>query len=177
MKKALSLVLILALCLSGCAIGQDRLKEPVTFYYLRSHTDADDHEVFFKDGAIGSESREASGHRQDLNYLLAMYLQGPLDPELESPFPAGCKAVDIRLEDRVLTVSLNTVAASLNDMELTIACACLAQTCMGLADADTVHVEACGPDGKALFTRSFTGGSLILEDLYTQPPEATEETQ
>lgn len=177
MKRVMSLILILALCLSGCAFGQERLKESVTFYYLRQHSETDDYEVFFTEGAIGTETREASGHRDDLNYLLAMYLQGPMDSGLESPFPNGSKVMDIQSENGVLTVTLNTIASRLNDMELTIACACLAKTCMALTDAETVTVETFGPDGSILFSRSFSDENLILDDLYTQSAETTAETQ
>lgn len=177
MKRTLSLILILALCLSGCAFGQDRQKEPVTFYYLREHSDSDDYDVFFTDGAIGTETREASGHRQDLNYLLAMYLQGPMDPDLESPFPIGSQVMDIRTDNGELTVTLNTIASRLNDMELTIACACLAKTCMVLTDAETVTIVSYGPDESILFIRTFNSDNLILEDQYTQSAETTAETQ
>ena len=176
MKKAVSLFLIAALCLSGCAIGRERFVEPVTFYYPREHSTTADYDTFFSEGAIGSETREASGHRQDLNYLLTIYLQGPLDPELSSPFPSGCRPVKISREERTLTVALNPVITQLNDMELTIACACLARTCMGLSEVDTVHVESRDQDQNILFSRSFTKDNLLLEDTYTQPQETTEPT-
>lgn len=177
MKRLISVILILALCLSGCDFGRDRMKEPVSFYYLREHSGSDDYDVFFTEGAIGAETREAAGHRNDLNYLLALYLQGPMDAQFESPFPVGSKIEDIQNENGELTIVMNTISSRFNDMELTIACACLAKTCMGLTDADVVTVEAYGPNKKALFSRSFTEDSLILEDLYTQGAEATEETQ
>ena len=174
MKKIMGFLLIISLILSGCAIGQDRWKEPVTFYYLRAHANADDYNVFFKDGAMGSETREGAGHRNDLNYLISMYLQGPMDTKLESPFPTGCKVTDIHLDNRELTISLNAVVSQLNDMELTIASACLAKTCIDLIDVEIVHVEARSLDQKALFTRSFSADSLLLEDLNPQQTESVQ---
>lgn len=174
MKRLICLILIPVLFLSGCGFGRNRMKESVSFYYLREHSGSDDYDVFFTEGAIGAETREAAGHRNDLNYLLALYLQGPMDAQFESPFPVGSKIVDIRNENGELTIVMNTIASRFNDMELTIACACLAKTCMGLTDADVVTVEAYGPNKKVLFSRSFTEDSLVLEDVY---PQATEETQ
>lgn len=174
MKRPVCLILVFLLLLPGCAIGQERHKEPVTFYYLRSHEDADDYQSFFSDGAIGSETREASGHRQDLNYLLAMYLQGPLREDLQSPFPTGCRTVEIGQDGTALTIRLNAVMAQLGEMELTVASACLAKTCFALADVNTVHVEARSAGDDILFTRSFTTDNLLLEDSWTQPPEATD---
>jgi hypothetical protein len=174
MKKNICFLLILSLCLSGCTLGMDRWKEPVTFYYLRDHSNADNYSVFFGEGTIGSETREGSGHRNDLRYLITIYLQGPMDPQLRTLFPAGCQVTKIHLEDRQLTVSLNAVLSQLNDMEMTIASACLSKTCMGLADVDTVHIEAHALDGKILFTRSFTADNLLLEDTNPQPTESTQ---
>lgn len=174
MKKLICLMLVFLLLLSGCTLGQERLKEPVSFYYLRSHSDSDAYQSFFSEGVIGAESREASGHRQDLTYLLTMYLQGPLSEDLENPFPAGCRAIEIKQEDQTLSISLNAVVSQLGEMELTIACACLAKTCLELTGVDTVYMESRNPDGDALFTRIFTADNLLLEDDYTQPTEATE---
>lgn len=177
MRRFLSLILVLALCLSGCGFRGDSQKEPVMFYYLRTYSGSDTYDNFFTEGIIGSESREASGHQQDLSYLLAMYLQGPLDPELTSPFPVGCQVTEILQEEGQLTLRLSRMITAKTDMELTIACACLAKTCLDLTDADTVHIESRDLDGKVLFTRSFTRDNLVLKDSYTYPAETIEATQ
>ncbi len=171
MKRLTLSILILSLLISGCAFGGDGLKEPVTFYYLRDHSTPEGYDAFFTEGAIGSENREAAGHRQDLTYLLKLYLQGPLDSDLKSPFPVASKITDIQQKDRTLTVTMNAVPSRYNDMDLTISCACLARTCMGLVDVDTVTIQAFTTDGKTLFTRSFTHDDLIAEDLYSQNTE------
>ena len=106
-----------------------------------------------------------------------MYMQGPLDSGLQRAFPSECRVVGITLEDKTLTVRLNAMAANLDDMALTVACGCLATTCMELTDAETVTVQAIGLDQQPLFSRSYTATSLLLEDNATQPIEATEETQ
>lgn len=174
MKRFILVTVILSLLFSGCAFGGDGLKEPVTFYYLRDHSDPEDYDAFFTEGAIGFEEREASGHRQDLNYLLKLYLRGPLNGDLESPFPVGSRITDIQLEDRTLTVTMNFIPSQYNDMELTISCGCLAKTCMGLADVDTVTVQAFNQEGKPFFVRSFTQSDLVPEEFNSQ---ATDQTQ
>ena len=174
MKRVLCLFLFLLLTLTGCTMSMDRWKEPVTFYYLRDHATADNHGAFFMDGAIGSEIREGAGHRNDLNYLLSMYLQGPMDPQLRSLFPADCRIMDIGAVNRDLTVNFNAALTQLNDMELTIASACLAQTCMELTDIDCVHIQSYAADGKLLFSRSFTADSLLLKDTNPNPTESTQ---
>lgn len=177
MKRFLSILLIAVLCLSGCAIGQEQFKDPVTFYYLRDYSDLDNRDTFFSEGAIGSEFREASGHRNDLNYLLSIYLQGPLDENLRSPFPIGCRPIDIRQDDGTLYLVLSPVVTELSEMELTVACACLAKTCMELVPVDTVQIEASTLDGSVTVSRIFAADSLILADNFTQTTESTEQTQ
>ncbi len=177
MKRFLSLILLLSLILSGCSLGQEQFIEPVTFYYLKDHSSKENYDAFFSEGAIGSETREASGHRYDLNYLAALYLQGPTDQQLRSTFPAGSKVMDIQLEDGAMHITMNTISSQLNDMDLTIACACLARTFMDLTQLETVHVVSYNSEQKLLFSRSFKSDNLILEDLYIPIPESTEATQ
>lgn len=176
MKRLFSILLVCVLLLSGCAIGQGRMKEPVTFHYLRNYNTSDNYKSFFTEGAMGSEIREAAGHRNDLVYLLSIYLQGPLDPELKRPFPYDCRVVGIVQEDQTLTVKLNAMAANLDEMKLTVACACLAKTVMELTDAETVIIQAIGLDQQPLFSRSFTAENLLLEDSTTHPTEAATDT-
>ena len=59
MRRILSLILLLAFLLTGCSAYGERLKEPVTFYYLRSEL-----QYFVDDGVIASEERESAGHRR-----------------------------------------------------------------------------------------------------------------
>ena len=174
MKRTVCLILVLLLCLSGCSVSRSRQKDTVTFYYVRTYSGSGTYDAYFDEGVIGSETREASGHWQDLSYLLAMYLQGPLDPELESPFPIGCKVTQIHQEDGNLTLAISRMITVKNDMDLTLACACLAKTCLELEGVDTVQIESHGLDGKLLFTRTFTRDNLLLEDA--QPIETTEQT-
>ena len=174
MKRWISLILVAILCFSGCSQGNNPNQNTVNFYYLRSYPNSGTYDSFFSSGVIGSESREVPTDRQDLRYVLALYLQGPSDPELASPFPIGCKVLEFYEDEGCLTLILSRMITSKNDMDLTLACACLAKTCLELTDAETIQVESHNLDGKVLFTRVFTRDNVLLIDDYTQPPEATE---
>lgn len=176
MKRVLALLLV-AMILAGCSVSGTRMKEPVTFYYLRTHTGSNTYDDFFSEGIIGSETREASDHRGNLSYLLTVYFRGPLNPELTSPFPMGCRILEIKQEDRDLTILLSPILAESSDLDITIACACLAKTCMELTNADTVQIESWNLEDKLLFSRTFTQDNLFLNDDYPQNAENTEITQ
>ena len=171
MKHILSLLLVTVLMLSGCALSS-QATEPVTFYYLRQHTQEEEYHLFFSEGAIGAEEREVTGYRNDLDYLLALYMRGPVDSSLRFPFPVGSKIIGTHLEDRKLTVAMNAISSRFNEMDVTVSCACIAKTCMELADVTEVIVESQTPDGQVLFSRSFTNDNLILTETSTLPSES-----
>ena len=173
MKRLIALLLLALTLFSGCSFSREQMQEPVTFYYLRNYGVADNDQFFFE-GAIGSEVREAAGHRDDLSYLLALYLQGPHDSQLKRPFPVGSKILKTTLEDGTLLIVMNSVSSRFREMDVTISCACIARTCLGLVDANTVTVESHGPDGRILFSRTFTIDNLILEDTQALPAESSE---
>ncbi len=174
MKRVLCLILMASLLLCGCSFGREQMKEPVTFYYPRNYGVPENHDPFFFEGAIGSEIREAAGHRNDLQYLLALYLQGPNDDQLKRPFPIGSKILEISVEDGNLLIVMNSVSSRFREMDVTVSCACMAKTCLVLADVDTVTVESYGPDNRVLFSRTFTKDNLILEDTHALPTESSE---
>lgn len=156
---AILLTLSLSVCLFGCSFSG--IKEPVEFYYPRRQADL---ALSPEDGAIVSEMREASGHRSDLYYLLSLYLQGPLDSKLVSPFPAGTRLVEVRSEDSVLHVTLNEAFAGLTGLDLTIACACLAKTCLSMSGAEQVHIETAPSTTGDFIDLTLDRDSLLLEE-------------
>lgn len=165
MKRTVCVIILLALLLCSCG----RSSDAVDFYYLRTCNHQDDYHAYFSEGAIIAEERDVSGHRNDLNYLLTMYLRGPMDPQLKSPFPAGCSLIDVYMEGRELTVYLSSGASLLDDLDLNIACACLAKTCMQIAGTDTVHIQSRSTGNLILFSTTITSDDLLLE--VTLPPE------
>lgn len=169
MRRTLTLFLVLLLLLSfpGCHSGKSSVMEPVTFFYL-CRSDPND----IPDQVISSEIREASGHSGDLNYLLSLYLHGPLDQELKSPFPAGCELVSVIRLENTLCVTLDSSLTTLKDMRLTLACACLAKTCFSMADTDQVQIRAAASDYSESINITITKDSLLLEDNGASAPQS-----
>lgn len=164
MKRLISLALVLCLMLSGCGTSGERIMEPVTFYYLQSKYS------YGSEGAvIASEEREASGHRRDLNYLLALYLMGPSSEALISPVPQGTRILSVEQEGTTIQLSLSDAAGTLTDAEFSLACACLTLTCLDLTEVEAVTVT-CG-------SRSVTMSHENLTLFDSSMAAATEETQ
>lgn len=133
MRKLLSIVLILSLLIpfAGCAdSGKD-----ILFYYPRK-------QVLYgqADGVISAEERDVPGREQDLQYLLLLYLEGPLSQELYTPFPKGTTIKQFEIQEKALRLVLSDDFEQLEGLDYTIACTCIAQTCFGLGSFDTVEV-------------------------------------
>ena len=142
MKRIFSLTLVVLLMLSFSACHYSKsgdILEPVDYYYPRKTTSF----VYGSDeGIITAEVREASGHIGDLRYLLTMYLRGPQDEDLYSPFPAGCVLEEIYIKDDTLYLHFDSKFATIQNMELTIACASLAKTCLTMTGLPYISIEA-----------------------------------
>lgn len=158
MKRILCLLLCACLLLGGCAASQG-MREPVTFYYLRT-----DYRYGTADGVIAGESRESSGHSGDLTYLISMYLMGPSSEELVSPLPQGTTLLDIIQEENTVTLALSDVGKSVTELEYSLACACLAMTVMGISGGDSVTIQS----GDRSVT--ITGDNLTIYDSSTAVP-------
>ena len=134
MKRMISMVLLLCIFLSGCGIFSERIKEPVTFYYIREDYPKDMGNV------IASEHREAAGHKGDLPYLLALYTMGPSTEGLRSPFTENTKIIPTEHTESGVVLSISGSTETMTDAEYTLASACLAMTCMELANASQITV-------------------------------------
>ena len=128
MRRLMCMILVLCLLLSGCSFMGERIKEPVNFYYVRENYQKDMQQV------IASEVREASGHREDLSYLLALYSMGPASDELQSLLPRNTTIELTEYLDDSITLFLSESAASMTDADFTLTCACISLTCMELSD-------------------------------------------
>ena len=168
MKRIISLMLIVSLLIipSGCGTGRTDADQAVPFFYLRA---SDSYIYGATDGVISFEHRDSAGHSADLNYLLMLYLQGPLAEDLVSPFPQGCKILQLDRKEGKLTVLLNANMATLRGMDLTLACVCFAKTCFSLTDAESVRIMVKTFDGKISIDQTITIDSLLLED--TEVPD------
>ena len=152
MKRLTALLLLFALFLSGCG---NELKEPVTFYYLSSNYEED------MSSAIDSERREAAGHRDDLMYLMALYLMGPADEDLHAPLPGDTTVQAAEMHGTNVTITLSDVSDSMTDFQFTVACSCLTLTCLDITEATNVTIISGD--------RSITldANDLLLSDLVT----------
>ena len=165
MNRMLCLILVLCLFLPGCALFGERIREPVTFYYLRA-----EYRYGSADGVIAPEVREASDHVGDLSYLMALYLMGPSDEELVSPIPRGTRIYSAVQENNTVTLTLSDASQTLTDSEFSLACACLTMTCLEITGADKVNIAS--GDRSVTMTRD----NLTLFDD-SAAAAATEETQ
>ena len=158
---ALTLAVLLLVGLTGCIA----IDETATFYYARH----EDSYLYGMDNAvIAGEYRDITGHRGDLKYLLTLYFHGPTSEYLHSPFPSGMVLRSVTQDANALHVELSASLTMLSGTDLTLACACLARTCFGLTDAESVTITS---DGLGFVSITLTRDSLLLVDDTPIPTE------
>lgn len=135
MKRLSILVLMAILMLSGCGFLSSEIQESVLFYYQRT-----EYQLGTSDGAIAAEERDGTGHITDLNYLVRLYLTGPLSEELISPFPADVQLDSVRSFQNKVAISLTGSPEEMPDVRKNLACACLALTCLDITGTETVTI-------------------------------------
>ena len=151
MKKWISLlltVLILLSC-SGCQRNQK-----ADFYYTRGEI-----QYGIADGVISGETRNLPGDDKDLEFLLKLYLEGPVSKELVNPFPKGTSLLSLVQTDKTIFLTFSDAFAQQESLEYIISCACIASTCFSLTDAYTVTIVS--NETSITMTRE----NLILSDL------------
>ncbi len=151
MKRFICLILALCILLCGCGFFGERVREPVTFYFLCSNYQEDLCCV------IVPEEREGAGHTSDLAYMMALYQMGPSAEDVVSPLPTGTSIVS-HMESGQIFLELSDAAYSLSDLEYSLACACLTLTCLDITEAEYVTVT-CGSRSKTM-----TRDSLVMYD-------------
>ena len=134
MRKGITLCLsvIIILSLLGCDKQQD-----IRFYYPRNEI-----QYGVADGVISGETREISPEENNLEYLLKLYLEGPVSLDLYAPFPAGTSLISFISDKSSLVLTLSDSFSELQNLEYTIACASIAATCFDLTDVQTVTIHA-----------------------------------
>lgn len=164
MNKKIASLLLCCLLLSqlGCHAQSDPAEDPILFYYPRSISH---YEFGSTDGVISWEERDPAGHRNNLRYLLTLYLLGPVDEHLTSPFPEGCQIIDLNRSETHVTITLNANFATLKEMDLTLACVSLAQTCFSLTEVQTVRILCETSDGQTAIDETITRQQLLTEDI------------
>ena len=124
------MILFCAFLLGGCS-G----KESALFYYCR-----DDYIYNSADGVITSEERDIAGHADDVELMVSLYLMGPLEKDLHSPFPADVKLISVDISDTTLILTISDVGYALSESEYTLACTCLALTCLEFTQCGSVTI-------------------------------------
>lgn len=141
MKKNISFILCFAIVLLFCACGSSSQysdpKEPVNFYYCIQSNDNNKTSKL-----INAEVREALGHKDDPEYLISLYLSGPISYPFSSPFPTGVSLQDITIKDKNADITLSSHIAKLSDFNATLAYACLVMTVGEILDVETVTIRA-----------------------------------
>lgn len=135
-QKLFTLILLLMIFLTAC---QPVNLDSVTFYYFR---ESDQYQYFEDNGVICTENRDLLGHRSDLQYMAGLYLAGPLEEGMASPFTKSTRLLSIQQVDSEILVELSEHTAVLTDSEFTLSSACLAMTCMDFTPCDAVTVTA-----------------------------------
>ena len=154
------LALLLSCSLFGCHYNDSGdFLEPVEFFYPRR---PENYAYGAADGVLASEIREGTGHIGDLTYLLSLYLRGPQDEGLRSPFPAGCKPEIVRQDGDTVYLVLSAEFAALENVELTVACASLTKTCLSLTDARQVRIDSTSESKTISITMN--ADSLLMSD-------------
>lgn len=168
MKRFAALVIVFSLLLPilGCASKEKTPSGAVQFYYIRS-----DFEYHSDENVIVAEQRELSGSKDDLSYMLTLYMLGPIKENLVSPFPSRARIIDIKEEDGSISITLSGMDTLLSDSKFSLACGCLAMTVFGIKDCQAVAVYS-GERSISLTKDSFT-----LNDQIMQNPALPEETQ
>ena len=124
MKRVIAIALALLL-LTGCSPTPTG-ENTVTFYYPRKNL------VYsFSDLPIGAEARDCAD--EALEYVLRLYLLGPTDENLESLSPSGI---------RLLTVTLSPAGNQMQEIDFSLAGACLAKTCIGYGGYSSVTIQS-----------------------------------
>ena len=162
MKRFSCLVCVLCLLLSGCTFVGERIKEPITFYYVNDNYQKDMEQV------IISEEREAAGHIGDISYLLALYSMGPATEDLSYPLPRNTRILLTAREGGSVTLNLSDHAATITDAQFTLASACIALTCMELTDVQQVSIVCADKD---ITIRK--DNLLLFSSMVQEPQEET----
>lgn len=160
MKRFTCLLLVIFLVISISACGSHDNGNSAVFYYPRSS-----YSYSGSDSVITSESRTTDGYLAISN-LLQYYMQGPEDINLINPFPQNITVHSVLSEGTVLSIVLSDHMADLADVQLILACVCLAKTAIGITNASSVRISC---DTELLAGKNYieiNDNMVFLEDLY-----------
>lgn len=163
MKRIICALLLVVSSAALFACSQkETIRQPVEFYYCAQTISYNS-----TTGVIAPETRESDGLENDPEALIDLYLRGPVHEEYYSPFPQNIKVLNINIDTNTATVMLSKDYSKLSGYQLTLACACLAKTVIGITGSETVRIGAQDAllDGNAYIQMS--DDTLALMDQYT----------
>ncbi len=161
----IAIVIMLAIQISGCASKDtDEIPEAANFYYVTEET-----EYHSKDGFISSEKKDVENEIDDLTSLVNLYLTGPKEAHLKSPFPQNTVVRNITHKNSIFSITLSNEFSQLTGFDLSVACACLTLTIQEFADANLVQISAENAelDGNKSITMS-TDSLVLFDQVMTE---------
>lgn len=99
--------------------------------------------------------------------LIEQYLLGPQDESLSSPFPSGTTLHYLKIGAETTEITLSPQFASLEKIELTIACACLTLTISSVCNCTSVEISALDSLINNQKTITMDVNALALYDIVT----------
>ena len=138
MKRTLCILIcvIMLFLLAGCQAPDNNL---VRFYYCRN---PQSNFYFEEDSVIHAELRDLAGHRKDLQYMLGLYLAGPMDEDLITSFSKQTRLLSVQQEGDNILIELSDHTKALSDSDFSLFCACLTLTCMDFIQCQSVTVSS-----------------------------------
>lgn len=164
MKKLTALLLCMVLLFSGCAVPSASdtaaMAQPVRFYYPYASLA----EQPFDSGAIGWELRDLGTAPLPVKEILEIYLQGPQQEDLVSPFPDDISIVYAALSDGRLTIRTNEAIKSLTGVSRSLAVACLVYTMTQFSTISSVQLLAGDQTLSGGWSGPWTQEDFVLTD-------------
>lgn len=161
MKRVIVVMMLILFLFSllGCRTRNSDFIEPVNFYYCNNLDSKEDFENVFV-----AEVREGAGFADNRPALLSLYLSGPQDDHLVSPFPAGTTIISVKKDGDSLQIVFSDHLAQLTGLQLTLATTCISMTALELYSCSQIQLccKEALLDGKALLRMS--SDDLVLTD-------------
>lgn len=137
MKRLLILILVLGIGLSCAACTQDA-EEQTFFYYLRTRETI----AYGEPDALVAPVCMDIPPELPFEDVIALYLSGPTDETLLSPFPQGTQLLSTIERKDMLVLVMSGEFSSLDGIQLTLAGTCLAVTCQELTGQGRIQVRS-----------------------------------
>lgn len=170
MRRFFYCVLLVLVLLPGCAakMPTESPAQQIDLFYCRVEP-----AYGTLDGLLAAESCDWQVTDGDYLSLMQRYLEGPVSPELESPFPANAEFLDITVQSQCANVTVNAAIAALQGIDLTIALSAVSKTMLQFSEIQSVRFTAqnilLGGQESLLFTQE----SLVLYDDSAQSQQVS----